>query len=968
MAKRREAYRVFVSSTYLDNRERRGIVEEAILHAGMVPVGMERFSASTQPTVEECARLAREADLLVVIVAHRYGWEPAGRDRSITEIEYDANAQRLVFLLDPSVKVSLDEFDAGPERWEKQKKLGLFKERIPKDQMPTPFTDELLGIKVVQSLHDWKARRAPEGVGAAEAPADLPQPAIERYLHDVGAVHNAVRLIGFETKVRIPLTLDDLYVPLRVRLDRRTQGDAAFGNAEEAERGLGEAYEDVEFRLSDALWRVHVRGGRRGVVILGDPGSGKTTLLKHLLVSVVQHGPESLGLPVGMVPVFVPVRLASGEGPTLGAVIDAALDEVGVEHLPGFGARLAARGNLLLLFDGLDEVADEGARERVSAWVAKLLRGRSDCRAVVTCRYAGYDAKSRLDEQFLELHVRPLEPERAQQFIERWYRTVESLSQTDPAKAELVAKRQAGELVDALSKSEFRANARVAALTRSPLLLTAICLVHRDRGRLPVRRAELYDECVNVLLERWREAKGLKAPMEAALARQVLQPVAYWMHSEEQRTRAPEDALVDVVTPALARVRWQKGDARTFLRAIRDESGLLTGWGGGSYGFMHLGFQEYLAARDVFARALDAGDPVSELAARFGSSWWQEVALLLLALKDASLFDPYMRAVVRTAAFLEHPERVAECLANALAPSPTPFVEVLRQAHPGESDLERRQLAAFTVLQAHFRDALAQSKSILGAHPLREVRDWFRTERRVVVKAARGEYELVEIPGGSFDMGSPDAEEGRFSDEGPIHRVRVPTFLLGRAPVTNEEYGRFLSANPARSVPKYWGDANYSQPRQPVVGVSWNDALAYCAWADLRLPSEAEWEYACRAGTTSRYWSGDHETDVARVGWYGGNSGGRLHTVGEKPASPWDLLDMHGNVYEWCADKWNGNYDGAPNVGRASMKGDSGVHVIRGGSWGSSARYVRSAVRGMFGPGVRNLFLGFRPAKTVTAH
>ena len=119
----------------------------------------------------------------------------------------------------------------------------------------------------------------------------------------------------------------------------------------------------------------------------------------------------------------------------------------------------------------------------------------------------------------------------------------------------------------------------------------------------------------------------------------------------------------------------------------------------------------------------------------------------------------------------------------------------------------------------------------------------------------------------------------------------MPDFYLGRHPVTNEEWGRYLKANPNVKPPKYWSDRQYNQAAQPVVGVSWDDAQAYCQWAGLRLPSEAEWEYACRAGTTTAYWSGDARKDLARVGWYAENSGGRLHAVGEKPPNPFGLHD-----------------------------------------------------------------------------
>ena len=146
-----------------------------------------------------------------------------------------------------------------------------------------------------------------------------------------------------------------------------------------------------------------------------------------------------------------------------------------------------------------------------------------------------------------------------------------------------------------LADPDMRAR-KVLELTRNPLLLTAICLVFRHGRRLPDRRVDLYEECTLLLLEHWRSAKGLGVSMEARLARRVLQPLAHWLHGEEGRTRAPADELVPVLEPELARVRRGGGGAADFLARIRDESGLLTGWSGGSFGFLHLGFQEYLTA------------------------------------------------------------------------------------------------------------------------------------------------------------------------------------------------------------------------------------------------------------------------------------------------------------------------------------------------------------------------------------
>jgi formylglycine-generating enzyme required for sulfatase activity len=179
-----------------------------------------------------------------------------------------------------------------------------------------------------------------------------------------------------------------------------------------------------------------------------------------------------------------------------------------------------------------------------------------------------------------------------------------------------------------------------------------------------------------------------------------------------------------------------------------------------------------------------------------------------------------------------------------------------------------------------------------------------RAEQEVVY-ASRGGYELVRIPGGEFLMGSPDWEDGRYGWEGPQHTVLMPDFYMGRYPVTNEEYGGFLAENSDVPEPRYWADRQYNQPHQPVVGVCWKDAQQYANWAGLQLPSEAQWEFACRSGTETRFYSGDAEEDLSRVGWYTENSGDKPRPVGEKEPNTFGLYDIHGNVLEWIPSLWS---------------------------------------------------------------
>ncbi len=226
--------------------------------------------------------------------------------------------------------------------------------------------------------------------------------------------------------------------------------------------------------------------------------------------------------------------------------------------------------------------------------------------------------------------------------------------------------------------------------------------------------------------------------------------------------------------------------------------------------------------------------------------------------------------------------------------------------------------------------------------------------------------ELVVVPRGRFTMGSPSHERGRFNDEGPQHRVDIGYDLaVGRYPITFDEYDRFAQAT-GQDAPS---DRGWGRGLRPVMKISWQDAQAYVEWLaretreSYRLLSEAEWEYACRAGTTTRYWWGN---EISPQNANCGRSVAKTTEVGTYPSNSWGLHDMHGDVWEWCEDCWNENYEGAPDDGSAWTSGDCGRRVLRGGAWCVKAVDLRSASRFRYGAVNRSEIIGFRVASTLT--
>jgi formylglycine-generating enzyme required for sulfatase activity len=260
--------------------------------------------------------------------------------------------------------------------------------------------------------------------------------------------------------------------------------------------------------------------------------------------------------------------------------------------------------------------------------------------------------------------------------------------------------------------------------------------------------------------------------------------------------------------------------------------------------------------------------------------------------------------------------------------------------------------------------------------PAWESDNWFRDSLRDGSLGPK----MVKIPAGDFQMG--DIQGGGDDDEKPVHQVAVRAFAMGRYEVTVDEFRQFVNSTKyqtkAEKTGECWGfignnsGRNWRNPRfsqsenHPVVCVSWNDAVAYTMWLsqqtgkNYRLPTEAEWEYAARAGTKTKYWWGNiFRADSANCS---GSTDSFEYTapVGSFEPNPFGLSDTVGNVWEWVADKYHGNYEEAPTDGSAWRSGVSSERMLRGGSWVNDPNFCRSADRIWLNSNIRIIYFGFR--------
>jgi formylglycine-generating enzyme required for sulfatase activity len=685
-----------------------------------------------------------------------------------------------------------------------------------------------------------------------------------------------------------------------------------------------------------------------------------------------------------------------------------------------YSESLLESGSLLWILDGLDEVFEPGRREKVSTALQNLAaKGiKSDARRgdryLVTSRFQGYyEPGVQLGRPFFDFRILPLPLEKSAEFIRVWFPAAYSqLPRIEST--ETHARDKASKLITKLKEREHRQrNAGGEAtsyqpgrglfdLICNPLLLTIVCMVYDQREDLPENRAKLYDQALELMLKDWR--KDL-VPFDPEAAKAVLGRLAWWLHQEKNRLVGPIAELREQACTALADVNPDARlgtDGVQFLEWMRNPIGLLAyGLGGESQlGFLHRCFQEHLAALHAVKSHLAA-----DLADRAHEDWWFEV--VLLALREHGKFpEEFFRQMLERRLHVTEPLAASHYVNEAIQLPTRVFGQYLRkQSNPGviatglrwakrlvglktgrDADQVKDAAAITSALNliqnrapvisnlqpvlaslAASRDerVSARAKAVLGlvaANPQPST-----TGPSVVLPKSVApvgapkrlwhpsgtQSEFVWVAPGRFEMGDQESRRKH-----PVEVTRG--FWLGTTPITNGQYRVYLEEQAGRvPTPVFWDDRRWIQENQPVVGVSWLNAMAYCDWATTQvgmrccLPTEAQWEFACRAGKQSAYCFGDSEAELRNYAWYEANSRGTTAPVKTKSPNAWGLYDMHGNVWEWCYDlfrddAYEGREAGVTNPVVADAAQDqsaSALRGLRGGSWGHPAAYCRSAIR-----------------------
>ena len=824
-------------------------------------------------------------------------------------------------------------------------------------------------------------------------------PTAERYLTLLADRYRYLefRGMGISDRVALRLPLVEMYVPLKARIEMPEGETWARDPSAGAARGLRlagrqvseEEAEAIGRRLSEPMPVLDLLREHAGLIVLGDPGAGKTTFLKYLALRLAMGEGEALGLGERL-PVLLPLSayanaLARRDVP-LHRFIAEYYRDLGVDlPLDPLLDQALTAGRVLLLLDGLDEVRDLAQRHLVVRRVVDFFafhqqRGN---KFLLTSRIVGYREVRPTVEGLAECTLVDFDDDEIAEFVGKWTAALERAARGDTVIASQEAAREREDLLASVQR-----NPGVRQLAANPLLLTILALMKRQGVVLPERRVELYQKYVETLLKHWNLARGLGRPpsrdLDVIETVRVLAPLARWMHET-----SPGVGLVkrEAMLRRLVEVYAERGveeperAARQLLADARDYASLLLERGAGQYGFIHLTFQEYLAAVAIAQQGQrEVGPVVEALAAHLGDDNWHEVSLLtvgyvgIIQQRDeaagAALWDLIQQAPGKPGqAVLLAGEAVLDAWPGGVTPAcKERVVEALSAAMTDGSRVEARLRTQTGLVLAQLGDPRFRADAwFLPAEPL---------------------LGFVEVPAGPFLMGTRKEEipalikrlggdKTWYEDATPQHPVTLPAYYVARYPVTVAQFRAFVAASRHR-VDEEWEKYN-SVDNHPVVMVSWHDARAYCAWLTgqlraleglppelaarlgkgwtVRLPAEAEWEKAAR-GTGGREFPWGDEFDLGRCNVE--RSIGGTSTVGMYPggASPYGALDMSGNVWEWCQSLYR-TYPYRVDDGREDPKAE-GSRVLRGGSWHDDPSLARCACRFGSRPGARDVSSGFR--------
>ncbi len=756
------------------------------------------------------------------------------------------------------------------------------------------------------------------------------------------------------------------------------------------------------------------------LLIIGDPGSGKTTLLKYYALSCLDNGRyKEFGFTEPVNVFYLQLRELKKVGKSyasLPACLAAGPDNHFLKINEAlFSAWLEERTTLVLL-DGLDEISDVKNRIAVCGWVDKMVNMFTKVRFVVTSRSTGYRKGDGIELEAIHLRadIMDFSKDQKAQFLQRWF-MVALMCEIPPGardksdwriQQEQKASKKAEAIIAFLAEKKNRSLYLLAGV---PLLLQIMAMLWKDREYLPEGRLELYDAALNYMLDYRDRRRGIDPLLVAMDARRVLSPVSLWMQEDVKKDEADREIM---------RLRMQEEldtlcsslPASDFCRNLVERAGLLVEYGEKEYVFRHKSFREYLAGVQI-EKTMHRGGDLDELVTHFGDDWWQEVLRFFIGhVDDTGIFDSFMQKLFDSPVTKTLTQKQQDLLVTLVQEAPKKKISALKNKLLDSDTTANRQLYILDCLNIIGKlevcdvvQKFIDSRLPKDSNVLRRAYEIIESKEPIdITKASDGAEAIcsmevdhlgaqyILIKGGSFTYSLTntlesvldlyvakntvtnknyrqfinylDSKSAVFADILPVETYKKSLFVLAESIKGFSDYLREQKELSTRFRSRLDEDKRFNKEEQPVIGVSFYDARAYCLWLSLLetncsnaslycLPTEIEWEYAAGGKESRRYPWGKEEPSPSRANF---NEYERATTpVGRYPkgATPEGLYDMAGNVWEWMADWYDENkgwrslrgayYNSKPDALRCSARGYDYPR-----SWGGvnvGFRVIRSA-------------------------
>lgn len=830
-----------------------------------------------------------------------------------------------------------------------------------------------------------------------------------------------IRMVGLPGVESVKINLnDDTFVPLRIS---GKQVNELF--IEENCALQGDVVERILY--PDDIIKYAFKK-RRMLLVIGDPGAGKTTLLKYYaLCTLDKNHYKRLGFSNPVCVFYLPlrdlVRHEGGKYISLSENLSLWVEKYHITLSAQFFDEWLQSGTALILLDGLDEISDIEERRKVCSWIDFAWSGFRKAYFVVTSRASGYnkDEGIEIEADYEQVHIQDFTFEQQEQFLRKWFTAAFLKESCEKGVDEASWYEKQKEKADnrttkIMGHLNIETNKGLRQLSSIPMILQIMAILWKDEDYMPESRVKLYEAALDYILEFRDKRRGVVPQLSARNARGVLAPISLWMHTLKKDEVAKADMYLEM--QKLLDTLDNPPTAEEFCKYLVKRVGLLIEIGDKEYRFRHKSFREYLAGFQL--KENRPYEHLNDFVSHFGDDWWNETFRFFIASVDANVFDAFMGKLIDSPQSDSLTQKQQLFLQTIIEEAPQKKVDVLCIKLLDPITTANRQRLILDCLKAIGKpialDTLREFREKKLAKDKKDI--YSRTEEVILALGGQPldlkiDKSVKGMPSSFRNQNEHNAEYilvqgGTYIFSVTKNEAFVESLYVAKYPVTNKLYRSFISSLQSTSSSfeinsifteklhaiaenNAWGetfsnefnrgkndlsilfrsefdeDRKFGGEDQPVVGITWYAAQAYCLWLSLydgdkspyRLPTEIEWEWVAggrwsEAEQKVRPYPWDEERGQVseKLANYNDKVGATT-PVGSYPegATPEGLYDMAGNVWEWT----DSYYDEETFL----------YHAVRGGSWYSNAENCRNDYREWYRQAYESYTVGFRVVHPV---